>query len=133
MRPNPSDPKRRADCAPSPPRVRGRIRQAVPRFAAANRSPLERSTLTLDEVADLLKVTGIGARRRPGAGLRARTEAKLVEIDAKLADLTAVRDTLRAALEAGCDDLLACGESPSCPVPFGADGVLESGAGNGVL
>ncbi|MBF6326649.1 MerR family transcriptional regulator [Nocardia cyriacigeorgica] len=93
----------------------------------------KRLGFTLDEVADLLKVTGIGARRRPGAGLRARTEAKLVEIDAKLADLTAVRDTLRAALEAGCDDLLACGESPSCPVPFGADGVLESGAGNGVL
>ncbi|WP_280243638.1 hypothetical protein [Nocardia abscessus] len=51
-------------------------------------------------------------------GLRARAEAKLVEVDAKLAELTAVRDTLRAALEAGCDDLIACSESPCCPVPF---------------
>ncbi len=33
-------------------------------------------------------------------------------------ELTAVRDTLRAALAAGCDDLLACSESPDCPVPF---------------
>ncbi len=33
-------------------------------------------------------------------------------------ELTAVRDTLRAALAAGCDDLLGCSESPDCPVPF---------------
>jgi hypothetical protein len=31
----------------------------------------------------------------------------LAEVDQKLAKLTAVRDTLRAALDAGCDDLLA--------------------------
>ncbi|MFD8249667.1 hypothetical protein [Nocardia sp. NPDC059691] len=43
---------------------------------------------------------------------------KLAEVDAKLAELTAVRDTLTAALAAGCEDLLACSESPSCPVPF---------------
>ncbi|VFA99714.1 MerR family transcriptional regulator [Nocardia cyriacigeorgica] len=91
----------------------------------------QRLGFSLEEVADLLKGTGIGVRRRPGAGLRARTEAKLAEVDAKLADLTAVRDTLRAALEAGCDDLLVCSESPSCPVPFDADGALGAGAANG--
>jgi hypothetical protein len=31
------------------------------------------------------------------------------------------RDTLRAALDAGCDDLIACAESSSCPVPFTAN------------
>ena len=49
------------------------------------------------------------------AGLQARAAAKLAEVDQKLAELTAVRDTLRAALDAGCDDLLACAESPCCP------------------
>ncbi len=50
-----------------------------------------------------------------------RAVAKLAEVDAKLLELTAVRDTLRAALAAGCDDLLACSESPCCPVPFDGD------------
>jgi uncharacterized protein YbbK (DUF523 family) len=46
---------------------------------------------------------------------------KLAEVDQKLAALTVVRDTLRAALEAGCDDLLVCAQSPCCPLPFAAD------------
>lgn len=74
----------------------------------------QRLGFTLDEVAELLEVT----RHRRGAGLRARAETKLAEIDTKLAELAAVRDTLRAALAAGCDDLLACRENPDCPVPF---------------
>ncbi|MCC3331490.1 MerR family transcriptional regulator [Nocardia abscessus] len=77
----------------------------------------QRLGFTLDEVTGLLDVTHFG-HRRADTGLRARAEAKLVEVDAKLAELTAVRDTLRAALEAGCDDLIACSESPCCPVPF---------------
>ena len=55
------------------------------------------------------------------AGLQARAAVKLAEVDQKLAELTAVRDTLRAALDAGCDDLLACAESPCCPLPFATD------------
>jgi MerR family mercuric resistance operon transcriptional regulator len=77
----------------------------------------QRLGFTLDEVADLLTATQFG-HRRPDAGLQGRAAAKLAEIDDKLAELTAVRDTLRAALAAGCDDLLACSESPDCPVPF---------------
>ncbi|MGA5544943.1 MerR family transcriptional regulator [Mycobacterium sp. NPDC051198] len=73
-------------------------------------------SFTLDEVADLLTATRLGGRS--DAGLQARAAAKLVEVDQKLADLAAVRDTLRAALDAGCDDLLACAESPCCPLPF---------------
>ncbi|MBF6335570.1 MerR family transcriptional regulator [Nocardia abscessus] len=77
----------------------------------------QRLGFTLDEIADLLAATRRG-RRRADAGLQARAAAKLAEVDAKLAELTAVRDTLRAALAAGCDDLIACSESPCCPVPF---------------
>lgn len=78
----------------------------------------QRLGFTLDEVADLLAATQLGSRRRADAGLQARAAQKLAEVDAKLAELTAVRDTLRAALAAGCDDLLACSEIPTCPVPF---------------
>lgn len=76
----------------------------------------QRLGFTLDEVADLLAATRLGARS--DAGLRSRAKAKLAEIDEKLAELAAVRDTLRATLEAGCDDLLVCAENPCCPVPF---------------
>ncbi|MET8800492.1 hypothetical protein ABZV91_29375 [Nocardia sp. NPDC004568] len=41
-----------------------------------------------------------------------------IEVLDAFAELTAVRDTLAAALAAGCEDLLACSESPSCPVRF---------------
>ncbi|MGK8490825.1 hypothetical protein [Nocardia asiatica] len=51
------------------------------------------------------------------AGLQVRAAAKLAQIDAEFAELTAVRDTLRAALVAGCDDLLACSESPFAKCP----------------
>ncbi|WP_280471238.1 MerR family transcriptional regulator [Nocardia cyriacigeorgica] len=80
----------------------------------------QRLGFTLDEVADLLAATQLGGHR-PEAGLQARATAKLEEVDAKLAELTVVRDTLRAALAAGCDDLLACSDSPCCPVPFDPD------------
>ncbi|MQY26077.1 MerR family transcriptional regulator [Nocardia aurantia] len=78
----------------------------------------QRLGFTLDEVAGLLAGTRYGHRRRPDTGLRVRAGAKLAEVDAKLAELTAVRDTLRAALAAGCDDLIECSENPCCPVPF---------------
>jgi MerR family mercuric resistance operon transcriptional regulator len=73
---------------------------------------------TLDEVADLLEVSAFRSGRRADAGLQARARLKLTEVDAKLVELTTVRDTLRAALDAGCDDLIACAESPCCPLPF---------------
>ncbi|MEU5906612.1 MerR family transcriptional regulator [Micromonospora sp. NPDC047467] len=75
----------------------------------------QRLGFTLDEVTDLLDA---GRRRRSGAGLSARVTAKLAEVEGRLADLTAVRDTLREAISAGCDDLVACAGSPCCPLPF---------------
>lgn len=80
----------------------------------------QRLGFTLGEVAELLEVSHLRSGRRADAGLQARARVKLAEVDAKLVELTAVRDTLRAALDAGCDDLLACAESPCCPVPFTA-------------
>ncbi|MEV4199925.1 MerR family transcriptional regulator [Micromonospora globbae] len=76
----------------------------------------QRLGFTLDEVADLLAA----GRRRHGdrSGLQARARDKLVEVEQKLADLTVIRDTLRAALSAGCDDLVACAASTCCPLPF---------------
>jgi len=79
----------------------------------------QRLGFTLDEVADLLAV---GAHRhgRPGAvsGLLSRAEAKLAEVERKITDLAVIRESLRAAVEAGCDDLMTCAESPCCPLPF---------------
>jgi DNA-binding transcriptional MerR regulator len=76
----------------------------------------QRLGFTLEEVGDLLSATRLGGRS--DAGLRARAAVKLAEVDQKLAELAEVRDTLRAALEAGCDDLLACAENPCCPLPL---------------
>ncbi|MFG3620768.1 MerR family transcriptional regulator [Nocardia sp. NPDC047654] len=88
----------------------------------------QRLGFTLDEVTELLAATRFG-RRRADAGLQARATAKLAEVDAKLAELTAVRDTLRAALAAGCDDLIACSENPCCPVPFAVTDSDVTGTG----
>ncbi len=76
----------------------------------------QRLGFTLDEVADLLTVG-----HRPGRtvdGLHARATAKLAEVEQKIDDLGVIRDALRTALAAGCDDLIACAETPCCPLPF---------------
>jgi DNA-binding transcriptional MerR regulator len=74
----------------------------------------QRLGFTLDEVAELLEAA---QHRHDGAGgLQSRAEAKLAEIDRKIADLQVIRAALVAAREAGCDDLLDCAEC--CPIPF---------------
>ncbi|WP_306205857.1 MerR family transcriptional regulator [Actinoplanes sp. RD1] len=70
----------------------------------------QRLGFTLDEIADLLE------SHREGMAGRAR--AKLTEIEAKIADLQVIATTLRAAVAAGCDDLVACTAHPACPIPF---------------
>lgn len=69
----------------------------------------QRLGFTLDEVADLLAAQ---------TGLAAHATAKLAEVQARIADLTVVRDALLAAVDAGCDDLVECAGRPECPVPF---------------
>ncbi|HWI42189.1 MAG TPA: MerR family transcriptional regulator [Nocardioides sp.] len=71
---------------------------------------------SLDEVAELLEA---GRHHHGGTGgLQSRTEAKLAEVDQKIADLQVIRASLVAAREAGCDDLIQCAQSDCCPIPF---------------
>jgi MerR family transcriptional regulator, mercuric resistance operon regulatory protein len=74
----------------------------------------QRLGFTLDEIGDLLD-TG-----RMDAGLRSRATVKLAEVEAKIADLHVIAGALRAAVDAGCDDLVRCAAEPSCPIPFAA-------------
>jgi MerR family mercuric resistance operon transcriptional regulator len=79
----------------------------------------QRLGFTLDEVADLLDA-GRHRHRRRGAGLQAHAKMKLAEVEAKIADLNVIADSLRAAVGAGCDDLVTCAGQPCCPIPFAA-------------
>jgi DNA-binding transcriptional MerR regulator len=78
----------------------------------------QRLGFTLDEVGDLLDAGRHQHRGRSDTGLQARAREKLVEIEQRLADLTVMRDTLRDAISAGCDDLVACAGNTCCPLPF---------------
>ncbi|HZN71884.1 MAG TPA: MerR family transcriptional regulator [Micromonosporaceae bacterium] len=83
----------------------------------------QRLGFTLDEVADLLESGRHRHGRRQSAGLRTRAQQKLAEVEAKIADLQVIAGTLRAAVDAGCDDLVACAEEPCCPIPFATIGL----------
>ena len=77
----------------------------------------QRLGFTLEEVAELLET----ARHRHGrrdAGLQERARTKLIEVEQRIDDLQVIRATLRQALDAGCDDLMACANQPCCPLPF---------------
>ena len=76
-----------------------------------------------------MAATGLGGRS--DAGLQARAALKLAEVDLKLAELSAVRKTLCPTLDAGCDDLLVCAESPCCPLPFTTDVPAETSGSTG--
>jgi DNA-binding transcriptional MerR regulator len=77
----------------------------------------QRLGFSLDEVTDLLK-TGRHRHGRNDAGLQAHAAAKIAEIDARIDDLRIIRASLITAMEAGCDDLMACARTDSCPLPF---------------
>ncbi|WP_030437212.1 MerR family transcriptional regulator [Actinoplanes subtropicus] len=72
----------------------------------------QRLGFTLDEVADLLAA----GRRHPTPDLRQRAIDKIAEIDARIADLTAIRGTLTAVVDARCDSLTNC-TCADCPIP----------------
>jgi DNA-binding transcriptional MerR regulator len=78
----------------------------------------QRLGFTLDEVAELLDLSSHRHGRRNDAGLHARAAVKLAEIESRITDLRAIATTLRTAIEAGCDDLIACAGSDCCPIPF---------------
>ncbi|GAA2383530.1 MerR family transcriptional regulator [Dactylosporangium salmoneum] len=74
----------------------------------------QRLGFTLDEVAELLDT---GRRRHPTPDLRERALAKIAEVDAKIADLTAIRGALSDVVDARCDTLVGC-TCPDCPMPL---------------
>jgi DNA-binding transcriptional MerR regulator len=76
----------------------------------------QRLGFSLDEVAELLEA-GRHSHDAP-AGLQSRTDAKLAEINERIADLEVIRDSLIAARDAGCDDLIQCADEECCPIPF---------------
>jgi DNA-binding transcriptional MerR regulator len=78
----------------------------------------QRLGFTLDEVADLLELGKHRHGERVDVGLQLRAGEKLVEVDERIADLVTIRDNLTAALDAGCDDLVACASAECCPIPF---------------
>ncbi|MBM7786566.1 DNA-binding transcriptional MerR regulator [Tenggerimyces flavus] len=90
----------------------------------------QRLGFTLDEVIDLLHAAQIRHSPGDGDGLQERAAAKLVDVEARIADLTTIADTLRAAIAAGCDDLTTCAGEPDCPIPFATiahpDGAVQS-------
>jgi DNA-binding transcriptional MerR regulator len=92
----------------------------------------QRLGFTLDEVCDLLEAGRHRHGKDPDRGLQSRAKAKLAEVEAKIADLSVIASTLRAALTVGCDDLIDCAHTPHCPLPF-ADlaGTSDQGAAGG--
>jgi DNA-binding transcriptional MerR regulator len=74
----------------------------------------QRLGFTLDEVAELLDT---GRHRHPSRDLRERAAIKLAEIEQRLHDLAAIRDTLQRVIAARCDSLTHCTCS-DCPLPF---------------
>jgi MerR family mercuric resistance operon transcriptional regulator len=78
----------------------------------------QRLGFTLNEVAELLETARHHHHRRADAGLAAQARVKLTEVETKIADLEVIADTLRAAIDAGCDDLIECAGDARCPIPF---------------
>ncbi|MDG6103903.1 MerR family transcriptional regulator [Dactylosporangium aurantiacum] len=85
----------------------------------------QRLGFTLDEVAELLDA---GRRRHPTTDLRQRAIQKIAEIDARIADLVAIRGTLSDVVDARCDSLTNCTCS-DCPIPFLTIGTAAPDAG----
>jgi MerR family transcriptional regulator, mercuric resistance operon regulatory protein len=77
----------------------------------------QRLGFTLKEVAALLE-TARHHHRPTDAKLGVQASSKLAEIEAKIADLEVIAAALRAAIEAGCQDLVECAGSACCPIPF---------------
>jgi DNA-binding transcriptional MerR regulator len=78
----------------------------------------QRLGFTLDEVAELVDLGTHRHGRKPNRSLQKRAKAKLAEIEAKIADLQVIAQTLRVAIDFGCDDLAVCAATSCCPLPF---------------
>lgn len=79
----------------------------------------QRLGFTLAEVGDVLDTTWRRHGVRSEANLQRQAAQKLAEIESKINDLTVIRDALRGAVDAGCDDLSSCLSNPDCPLSLG--------------
>ena len=66
----------------------------------------QRLGFSLTEVGDLLDVATHRQGQRRSSELQTRAKAKLAEVEQKITDLTAIRNTLRDAISGECVDLL---------------------------
>jgi len=87
---------------------------------------MQRLGFSLNEIADLLRALASSPGKGHEVEVRARAGVKLIEIEQKIADLSAMRDTLRVAVAGGCDDPLAYVQDPAF-VMVGASGTLRGG------
>ena len=78
----------------------------------------QRLGFRLEEIDDLLDAGKHRHRRGADARLQERAAAKLAEVEQKISDLNVIAATLREAISAGCDDLVACAANTCCPIPF---------------
>jgi MerR family mercuric resistance operon transcriptional regulator len=83
----------------------------------------QRLGFTLAEIEELLE---LGRHRGPRPGLRERAQAKLADVDERIAALTVMRSALQDVIDAGCADLRSCSCTPGCPIPFPEIGVRRS-------
>jgi DNA-binding transcriptional MerR regulator len=74
----------------------------------------QRLGFTLAEIEELLSLS---EHRRGPEELHQRAEAKVAEIDAKIAQLEQMRQTLLAVMAAECDSLTDCSCGLGCPLP----------------
>lgn len=79
----------------------------------------QRLGFSLEEISELIEV-GKHHHGKADAGLQARAGVKLREVESRITDLQEIRATLKAALDAGCDDIVQCAGSDCCPLPFEA-------------
>ncbi len=94
----------------------------------------QRLGFSLTEVGDLLDIATHQRGQQRSSELQILARAKLAEVEQKITDLTAIRNTLREAISGECVDLLDCAGTPTCPLPisevFTSEGVAGGLAGN---
>ena len=74
----------------------------------------QRLGFTLAEIEELLELTG---RRSAGApAIADRAAVKIVEIDIKVEQLRAMKESLQTLIDLECDSLTSCGCPPLCPI-----------------
>lgn len=73
----------------------------------------QRLGFTLAEIEEMVDISEgrVGADR-----VRARAEAKIHEVDAKIRALRAMRTSLERVIEAECESLVGCADTDCCPV-----------------